>query len=144
MFSQYESDVRTQANPNGIVGLSSAMHNEFERAVIFNDRLKPLQEFMSEMKGQYQTSFGLGSPFPKDFGERDRQRENRRVRVRASFNRDQFRYPRLDGGLHGRQEPFVSGQGAEALPIRGRAPWHAFREGTCRRGAACRFSHISN
>ena len=84
-------------NPNGIVGLSAAMHNEFERAVIFNDKLKPLQEFMNEMKGQYQTSFGLGSPFPKDFGGRDRQRENRRGRGRASFNRDRSRYPRYGG-----------------------------------------------
>ena len=126
MFSQYESDVRTQANPNGIVGLSSAMHNEFERAVLFNDHLKPFQEFMSEMKGQYQTSFGLGSPFPKDFGGRTRQRENRRVRDRPLFTRDRFRYPRSDAGLQGQQERFVSGQGVEALPICGRAPLYAF------------------
>ena len=144
MFSQYESDVRTQANPNGIVGLSSAMHNEFERAVIFNDKLKPLQEFMNDMKGQYQTSLGLGSPFPKDFGGRTRQRENRRVRDRPSFTRNRFRYPRLEGGPQEQQERFVSSQGAGELPIRGRAPCYDFRQGTCRRGATCRFSHITN
>ena len=139
MFAQYESDVRTQANPNGVVGLSSAMHNEFEMAVVFNDHLKPLQEFMSEMKGQYQTSLGLGSSFPRDFGGRSRQRDNRRARDRSLFTRDRFRNPSLGGGLQGQQEICVAGQGAGALPIRGRAPCYAFREGTCRRGAACRF-----
>ena len=49
LFAQYETDVRTQANPNGVVGLSAAMHNEFERATLFNAPLKPLNEFMSSM-----------------------------------------------------------------------------------------------
>ena len=144
MFAQYEGAVRTQANPNGVVGLSSAMHNEFERALVFNDHLKPLQEFMSEMKLQYQTSLGLGAPFPKDFGGRTRQRENRRSRNRSFYSSDRFRNSSSSGGLQGQQEQLGAGQGANTFPIRGRPPCYAFREGTCRRGATCRFSHTSN
>ena len=129
MFAQYESDVRIQANPNGVVGLASAMHNQFERAVMFKDHLKPLQEFMSEMKGQYQTSLGLDSPFPTDFGGRSRQRNFRRARNRSFPTRDHLRNPSLGGGLQGQQERDIAAQGADALPVRGRAPCYAFREG---------------
>ena len=143
MFAQYESDVRTQANPNGVVGLSAAMHDEFERAVVFNAKLKPLQEFMSEMKSQYQTSLGLGSPFPKDFGGRSRQRNNRRGLGRSFLSRNRFPALSSGRGLQGQQERFGTSQTAGAIPIRGRGPCYAFQEGTCRRGAACRFSHIT-
>ena len=34
LFAQYEMDIRVQANPAGAVGLSSAMHGEFERTTI--------------------------------------------------------------------------------------------------------------
>ena len=34
LFAQYETDIRVQANPAGAVGLSSAMHGEFERTTI--------------------------------------------------------------------------------------------------------------
>ena len=108
MFAQYESDVRTQANPNGVVGLSSAMHDEFERAVVFNAKLKPLQEFMSEMKSQYQTSLGLGSPFPKDFGGRSRQRNNRRGLGRSFLSRNRFPALSSGRGLQGQQERFAN------------------------------------
>ena len=58
MFSRYETDVRNQANPNGVIGLTAAMHDEFDRTIVFNDLLKPLDEFMSCMQTQYQTSLG--------------------------------------------------------------------------------------
>ena len=144
MFTQYEGDIRTQANPNGVVGLTSAMHNEFERALLFNDHLKPLQEFMSEMKQQYQTSLGLGAPFLKDFGGRTRQRENRRSRNRSSYSTDRFRFSSSSGRPQDQQEQSGAGLGVNTLPIRGRPPCYAFREGTCRRGAMCRFSHVAN
>ena len=127
MFAQYEGDIRTQANPNGVVGLSSTMHNEFERALVFNDHLKPLQEFMSEMKLQYQTSLGLGAPFPKDFAGRTWQRENRRSRNRSYFSCDRFRNSSSSGGPQGQQEQLGAVQGANALPIRGQPPCYAFR-----------------
>ena len=85
MFSRYETDVRNQANPNGVIGLTAAMHDEFDRTVVFNDQLKSLDEFMSCMQTQYQTSLGLGAPFPKDFGGRSRQRDNRRGRGGSFF-----------------------------------------------------------
>ena len=143
MFAQYETDVRTQANPNGVVGLSAAMHDEFERAVVFNDQLKPLEEFMSGMKSQYQTSLGLGSPFPKDFGGRSRRRDIRRGRGTSFFTRRRFRTFGSGRGLQGQQEHFVADQSTGAIPIRGRGPCYAFQEGRCNRGGTCRFSHIS-
>ena len=143
MFAQYETDVRTQANPNGVVGLSAAMHDEFDRTIVFNDQLKPLQEFMSCMKSQYQTSLGLGSSFPKDFGGRSRQRDNRRSRGGSFFPRRRFSTLGSGRGLQGQQEHFVADQGTRAIPIRGRGPCYAFQEGRCHRGGTCRFSHIS-
>ena len=41
MLARYETDVRTQANPNGVVGLAAVMHGEFDRTIVFNDQLKP-------------------------------------------------------------------------------------------------------
>ena len=141
MFARYETDVRTQANPNGVIGLAAAMHDEFDRAVVFNDQLKTLDEFMSCMKTQYQTSLGLGAPFPKDFGGRPRQRNNRRGRGGSYFSRRRFLTLGSGRGLLERQNNFVSGQNAGASPIRGRGPCYAFQEGTCLRGASCRFAH---
>ena len=34
LFAQYETDIRVQANPAGAVGLSTAMHAEFERTTV--------------------------------------------------------------------------------------------------------------
>ena len=143
LFAQYETDVRTQANSNGVVGLSTAMHNEFERTVVFNAQLKPLDEFMSSMKSQYQTSLGLGSTFPKDFEGRSRQRDNRRRCGRSSYLGHRLQSLGSGRGLQGQQGHFVAGQRAPATPIRGREPCFDFRDGRCRRGTTCRFSHIN-
>ena len=141
MFSRYETDVRNQANPNGVIGLTAAMHDEFDRTIVFNDLLKPLDEFMSCMQTQYQTSLGLGAPFPKDFGGRSRQRDNRRGRGGPFFTRRRFPTRGSGRGLQGQQDHFVASQNAGASPIRGHAACYAFQAGTCRRGASCRFSH---
>ena len=61
MLAQYETDVRRQANPNGVVGLSADMHDEFERTVVLNDQLKPLEVVMNCMEWQYQISLGPSS-----------------------------------------------------------------------------------
>ena len=66
MFMQYETDVRTRANPAGVVGMCDSMHSEIERAALYNEELKPLDIFTREMKAQYLTSLGLGSTFAKD------------------------------------------------------------------------------
>ena len=147
MLARYETDVRTQANPNGVVGLAAAMHDEFDRSVVFNDPLKPVEEFMSCMKSQYQTSLGLGAPFPKDFGGRARQRDNRRDYRRG---RGGAFYPRRSlsnlgsgRGLPGGQGQFVAEQDTRAIPIRGRGACYDFQQGRCRRGITCRFSHVN-
>ena len=138
LFAQYETDVRTQANPNGVVGLSSAMHSEFERAVVFNAPLKPLNEFMNSMKCQYQTSLGLGSTFPKDFGGRSRQRENRRRGGRSPYYGRRF-----VGSGRGLQDQQERTTAPTAIPIRGQEVRLNYRNGRCHRGAACRYSHIN-
>ena len=138
LFAQYETDVRTQANPNGLVGLSSAMHSEFERAVVFNSPLKPLDEFMNSMKCQYQTSLGLGSTFPKDFGGRSKQRENRRRGGRFPLYGRRF-----VGSGRGLQDQQERATAATAIPIRGQELCFNYRNGRCHRGATCRYSHIN-
>ena len=85
LFAQYESDVRIQANPAGVVGMCTSMHAELKRAAVYNEELKSLQDFVKDMRSQYQTSLGLGTPFSKD------ARRPRR-RIRNFRGRTQFRY----------------------------------------------------
>ena len=66
IFAQYEADVRVKANPAGVVGMCNNMHAEIKKAAFYNVGLKPLEEFIMEMKTQYQTSLGLGSSFSRD------------------------------------------------------------------------------
>ena len=70
LFAQYEKDIRVQANPAGVVGLSTAMHGEFERTTIWNEELKGFRDFMRDIKTQYQTCYGLGPSFPNDATKR--------------------------------------------------------------------------
>ena len=75
MFTQFEEDIRRHANPAGAVGMVQTMHNEIERAILYGDQeLKPLREFAREMRTQYQTSLGLGKPFPRDTAAGARKR----------------------------------------------------------------------
>ena len=98
---------------------------------------------MSSMESQYQTSLGLGAPFPKDFGGRARQRENRRGRGGSFFPRRRFAGRGVGRGQQGQQQPFMAGQPTGSDPIRGRGACYAFQAGTCRRGNTCRFSHFN-
>ena len=66
LFTQYEPDVRIKANPAGVVGMCNNMHADIKRSAYYNEELKPLGEFIKEMKTQYQTSLGLGSSFARD------------------------------------------------------------------------------
>ena len=158
LFSRYVTDVRTQANPSGVVGMCNAMHSEFKRSAFYADELKPFPDFMKEMKAQYQTSLGLGDSFPNDKTTRDKRRAGN---VNYSRGRSWQRSPRM-GDIASRSSPgnqFTNydnyGSGANfnsfnrgqpsSDPIRGRGGGRgncfAFQAGTCRRGAGCRFNH---
>ena len=158
LFSRYVTDIRTQANPAGVVGMCNAMHSEFKRSAFYADELKHFPDFMKEMKAQYQTSLGLGDSFPNDKTARNKRRTGN---VNYSRGRSWQRSPNI-GGIGSRSPPgnqFSSydpyGPGANftgfsrgqpnTIPTRGRGGGHrdcfAFQAGTCRRGAACRFNH---
>ena len=157
LFSRYVTDIRTQANPAGVVGMCNAMHSEFKRSAFYADDLKPFPDYMKEMKAQYQTSLGLGDSFPNDKTARDKRRvgNNNYSRGRSwqrSSHIGDFGGRSPPGSLFSNYDPganfnsFNRGQ-ANSVPIRGRGGGRgncfAFQAGTCRRGAACRFIHRS-
>ena len=74
LFARYEVDVRLQANPSGVVGMSAAMHADLENSCFYNNELRSLEDFTKEMKSQYQTSLGLGTSFSKDTFQVTRRR----------------------------------------------------------------------
>ena len=76
LFAQYQQDVREDSNPANVVGFASAMHSDFESTAINSNALRPLGEFMTDMKSQYQTSLGIGAPFAKDTFQRSRRRSD--------------------------------------------------------------------
>ena len=84
LFSQYVPDIRIKSNPSGLVGMANAVHAELKKAAMYNSVLKPPQEFSKDMRAQYQTFLGLGTPFPKD-----------RVQSKGQSRRP---YPRSFGG----------------------------------------------
>ena len=57
------------------------MHNDIERTTLYgNQELKNIRESTTVLKAQYQTSLGLGKPFPRDSPRGQR-------RTRGSYNR---------------------------------------------------------
>ena len=159
LLTQFEEDIRRHANPAGAVGMAQALHNEVERAILYGDQeLKPLREFARELKTQYQTSLGLGKPFPRDTvpGTRRRNR-NFRHSSRFRYGRDSGTqaFPGnqlgstvrgfVPGGRGGDydwrfQQPAGSSQ-AQAGSARGRGSCFNYQAGNCLRGRACRFTH---
>ena len=150
LFTQYQTDVREHSNPAGVVGLASAMHNGFEGAVLHGNKLESLDDFMKEMKAQYQTSLGFGSTFAKDAFPGTRRR-------RGGRGRNYFRNRRFaqQGALRGQNGPqgMSSGiyQNANALATmhragagRGIGPCYAYQAGGCHRGASCKFLHVNH
>ena len=142
MFAQFEQDVRIKANPAGVVGMCNSMHAEIKRAAMYNDALKPMDDFIKEMKGQYQTSMGLGSSFARDYSIQ-RNRRGRRRRGQASY-RSRFVGQNFSGGLgtdshsaFGSPQPLRGNTG----PARGTAPCYDYMAGNCTRGRSCRFAH---
>ena len=158
LFAQYESDVRIQANPAGVVGMCTSMHAELKRAAVYNEELKSLQDFVKDMRSQYQTSLGLGTPFYKD-ARRPRRRIRNfpgRTQFRYSGNRGQgvnrFHQSQLDEfntgefSTQGGQQSMTRGQGIQTRPSfagRGRGLCYDYQAGNCRRGASCRFQHLN-
>ena len=137
LFALYETDIRSRANPAGVVGMTAAMHAAIERAVMFNEDQKALSEFITDMKAQYLTSFGLGTPFSKDDG-RNRRRSRRGrpyFRERRLFNQGLTR-AQLE-----QQVPLDAAATPSIPPVRGRGLCYAYQAGTCRRGGSCRFEH---
>ena len=145
MFSRYETDIRRQANPSGVVGMCNAMHSNFELCAIVNKKLKSLDDFIMEMTSQYQTSLGLGFGFPNDATLRKRQRRN-------NYGRG-LSYPR-PGRLGGRglnraqHEELMVGNGGtgrgdnrQRAALRSPGVCYDFQTGACRRGNTCRFLH---
>ena len=146
MFSRYETDIRRQANPAGVVGMCSAMHANFEQYTIVNKELAPLENFEREMASQYQTSLGLGLGFLNDAVAQKGRRWNTYNRGRP-FPRPGY----LGGGGLTRQQQneLMAGTGVAG---RGGRPSRAARRsrvcfgyhnGTCGRGMACRFLHTN-
>ena len=151
LFTQYQTDIRDHANPNGVVGLSSGMHMEFKQSAVFGTELAPLEVFMADMRGQYQTSLGLGAPFPKDTGTRGGRSGFRRGRGRG---RNWSRFPAQNSAQYtgnsanDRRSVFSppaggSGQAANFVTMRNQGLCFAFQNGNCNRGRSCRFRHLN-
>ena len=146
LLAQYETDVRRQANPAGVVGMCGAMHSEFERCTIFNEELKPLRVFMRDMKAQYQTSLGLGRGFINDAAARKSAQTYRRgrgssYRLRGTLSGRGLNREQLGGGDTYHQGNGVVGAGRGRITPRDRGICFGYQNGTCRRGSTCRFFH---
>ena len=168
LFAQYERDIRTQANPAGLVGMSSAMHADLKNSALYGEELKPVPEFFREMKSQYQASLGLGAQFAKDSGSRSRKNarqsrgrtffQGRRLHNQGITRFDDARegsFGNLNQDSRGGGYPtfgpsnlgnrgFHHGRGGQAhnpMSTMGRDECFDFRSGSCRRGASCRYRH---
>ena len=157
VFSQYEVDVRIKANPAGVVGMCNSMHGEIKRATMYNDGLKPLDDFIKDMKSQYQTYLGLGSAYARDVSIQGNRRGRRR--------RGQAPYHNRFGGQtffrgQGRAAGYSRGRGSSLQEMNAYNPYgthqsgdsnqgamqtpgvcYSFQAGTCTRGRSCRFAH---
>ena len=159
IFAQYEADVRVKANPAGVVGMCNNMHAEIKKAAFYNVGLKPLEEFIMDMKTQYQTSLGLGSSFSRDASIQGRGL-GRKARGRSYWKSSRYQGPSTAGGRSTHQPSGGYGRGSESAnpdgrtlfegagnwrnsAVTSRAPGacFAFQAGTCTRGRMCRFSH---
>ena len=159
LFTQYEPDIRVKANPAGLVGMCSAMHAEIERSVLWQQELRSFDEFIKDMKSQYQTSLGLGTSFANDSARRQRRRP-RGSRGRG-FSRGQgfqgranaFRSqqdPAMVGNPNGYRGRGRGAQGAQGgstrklvdiAALRARGACFDYSAGSCARGDSCRFFH---
>ena len=127
-------------------GMAAAMHSDIKRSALYNEELKPSQDFLREMQSQYQTSMGLGASFSKDFNARGRRRSRGfRGRGRARYPYQGWSsYQMMQQPLHtpfnaaGRGRTGVAGRGQEDLRI-----CYDYLAGSCLRGGACRYRHAN-
>ena len=159
LFTQYEPDVRVKANPAGLVGMCSAMHAEIERSVLWQQELRSFEEFIKDMRSQYQTSLGLGTSFANHAARRQRRR-TRSSRGRA-VSRGQgfqgrantFRSQQdaaVGGNPNGHRGRGRVAQGAQIgltrnlvdiAALRARGVCYDYSAGGCGRGNSCSFLH---
>ena len=143
LVTQFEDDIRRNSNPAGAVGMTQSMHNDIERATLYgNQELKNIREFTTVLKAQYQTSLGLGKPFPRD-SPRGRRRS------RGAYNHFTNRpenYSRGRGRGYGWNyaQPTAEAQYGQTqhTPLRGRNHCFNYRAGNCQRGRGCRYLHV--
>ena len=151
MFSQYGADIRSQANPAGLVGMCDAMHADIKRSAVHSSGLRSLEEFLKDMRSQYNTSLGLGVPFRNDISARDKRRGRgaRSPRSQAWRSSDRFDDRNSTRGQRSIQPMSNTGESANfarghrnqenPVPLRGCGDCYAFLAGNCRRGSTCRF-----
>ena len=159
LFTQYEPDIRVKANPAGLVGMCSTMHAEIERSVLWQQELRSFDEFMKDMRSQYQTSLGLGTSFANDAARRQKRRP-RSSRGRP-FSRGQGFQRRTDTfrsqqdatmvgnqyGYRGRGRGTQGSQGGltrnlvDIAALRARGVCYDYSAGACARGDSCRYFH---
>lgn len=157
LLAQYQTDVREHANPAGVVGLAAAMHCEFEVATFHGNELKSLQDFMKEMRSQYQTSLGFGATFAKDAFPGTRRRKsgrglgfwrNRRFSQQGVL-REQVTPQDASSGAYrdmgGAQATIVGAGAGRGRGVRRSVSnaYYDYQAGNCRRGASCRFLHLT-
>ena len=149
--------MREHANPAGVVGLASAMHCEFEGATFHGTKLKSLDDFMKEMRSQYQTSLGFGATFSKDAFPGTRRRRggrgqgfwrNRRFLQQGVLREQVATHDANAGGyrnLRGTRATVVGAGGGRGIGGHGSVAnaCYDFQAGNCRRGASCRFLHLN-
>ena len=143
MFARYETDVRRQSNPAGVVGLCTAMHTNFEHCAVLNRELSAQDIFAREMTAQYQTSLGLGFGFPYDLRKSGRKSTYKRGKSYSrsgllrgrGLNREQHGVLAEASGTAGGRNS------TQQAARRARGVCHGFLSGTCWRGANCKFLH---
>ena len=144
MFARYETDVRRQSNPAGVVGLCTAMHTNFEQCAVLNKELSAQDIFAREMTTQYQTSLGLGFGFPYDI-TRKSGRKSTYKRGKSYSRSSLLRGRGLNREQHGvLAEPSGTAgdrNSTQQAARRARGVCHGFLSGTCWRGANCKFLH---
>ena len=144
LYTRYWNDVRIQANPAGVVGMAAAMHADIADSLTYDREQKSLSDFMQDVKAQYLTSFGLGTPFARDDGGRPRRR-NRSRRGRSHFRGYRSYNQGVSRADTNQQTPYENTRLENGSPGQnqgqGRGVCYAYQAGTCRRGGSCKYSH---